>query len=147
MIVTDGNGNRVSGVVDLVVPTYVWRAVNGYIWQYVLSTGVLRDESGSPYFIGTQCVGTPLYETSIWGPASQEVIFGAGGQAYGFDMTASAVSVNVSDTVVRAHEGGCSAPHPLSYWTGGSGTENLWPLKPIPSPADLIGPLTVSAQE
>ena len=90
--------------------------------------------------MGSTCSGTPLYEISAWGPSAQAVVFGSGGQAYAYDMSATAVTVDVSDTAVRALHAGCSAPQPLSYWIGGSGTVSLWPLTPTAARQILSGP-------
>jgi len=155
-IVTDGNGNRVPGVVDIDMAgshlgepsRVIWRVVEGRLWPY-LPAGDLNDESDKPYFLGKECDGTPLWNAYDGGRSYQQVIFGISGNVYAFNMRAFPIHVDdMSKEAVRMLDSGCSSPKPLSDWVGSEySIVNFWPLTPISKPPDLVGPLIVSSQD
>lgn len=143
VIVTDGNGNRVSDVIWAVSANVV-RVINGLQWWYNMNDGSLGDNAGVVY-LGTTCTGTKFGLVAPGGPLWQTVFFDLSGTAYRFDSGGSLVVPSADDSWVYEGTNGCGEP---DIWSSRPEPDSeLWPLEPTAKPTDLIGPLTVSVQD
>jgi hypothetical protein len=147
VIVTDGNGNRVSNVVNAGYDA-VQRAIGGVLWWFETGSGALQEAGGFPFHIGQTCTG-PTYSFSAPAgpPYPQRLFFDQGSGSYlRFNPSGTFVAMSADDSISWNYGGTClprtfasENEQPL-VWTG------LWPLTAVTPPSDLVGPLTVSAQ-
>jgi len=142
VIVTDGNGNRVSNVVSADGANVV-RAINGLLWTFGANDGLLRVNSGI-LFLGTACTGTK-YLPAPPSPYLQNTTFDSAGNAYRQTAAGPLVVPAADDSWVFESVNGCSTP---STWAsrGDDAGVGVWPLEATTRPPDLVGPLTISAQ-
>jgi len=143
VIVTDGNGNRVLNVAFVDV-TFAYRVVDGLLWLFSLNSGEVYDLPGILY-LGTTCTGTPYMESSAQGPYRQSVAFDQSGTAYRYSPTGSLLVPAADDSWVFQGSMGCSAPERWDVRAALPGS-GVWPQEPVARPSDLVGPLTITAQ-
>lgn len=148
VIVTDGNGNRVSGIVDVnPAGNTLTRKVGTLTWQHYLGTGQL-DNRTYIYFLGASCSGTPyLLNRFVQGENWQAGVVAPDLQTYEQDRNAPRLVPNAGDQISEyILENATNAPacYPLQ-WTA-TASDFLTPLVPVAAPSGLIGPLNVSAQ-
>lgn len=145
MIVTDGNGNRVTGVI-YADGVSVLRIVNGLRWNYLANDGGLT-ESTSIIYLGMTCTGTKYWSAPANGPSLQLTTFDLAGNAYRYIPTGALVLPAADDSYVVETDGGSGPCYGPERWGNrGEPGEGVWPLEAVTKPADLVGPLTVAAQ-
>ena len=145
---TDGNGNRVTNVVDAGYET-IQRQIGGLLWWFETGSGEVWEAGGYPFHVGTTCTGQVYgYSSPSFPPTPQRLSFDRGSRSYfGFSTLGPFLCVADDDSVSWTSPGGACVTttfrneneHPQT-WTG------LWPLTPAVAPSDLPGPLTISAQ-
>jgi hypothetical protein len=142
VVVTDGNGNRVSNVLSA-DGTNVIRVINGLLWTFGVNDGELRDNAGL-LFLGTTCSGTK-YSPAPPSPYRQNTTFDLAGNAYRLTASGPLVVPMADDSWVYQSASGCSTP---STWAsrGDEPGTGVWPLEVTTRPSNLIGPLTMSVQ-
>jgi len=141
VIVTDGNGNRVSGVVAY-DEGWIVRVVNGLLWQFRANDGGLADFPGILY-LGVACVGTQYQPVPASGPYLQQTYFDTAGNAYRIDSTASLIVPTDDDSYVYETNLGCSSPQRWVNLSAAPG-DGVLPIEPVARPSDLAGPLIIS---
>jgi hypothetical protein len=136
VIVTDGNGARVSGVA-IADSQNVRRIINGYWWSYSTTTGTVGTYGGGEAeYLTSDCTG-PLF---VRGSESlQETYSDDTGTAFAINPNASSVAADVGDPYSFYSSGVCT-----TYPQPGSRTYRL--LTSVAKPGNVTGPLTVSVQ-
>lgn len=145
-IVTDGNGNRVTGVVSA-GSTGVSVLISGGIWSFESSDGALSsDTSRKPLYLGSTCTGATYGIANPTGPPLQARYISLNGNAYRYVSPPGGTftAVSADDSIVYPTGiGTCSTPVRFAQWTDAQG---VWPVETVTKPSNLIGPLTVSVQ-
>lgn len=146
VIVTDGNGNRVTGVVSA-GSTGISVLISGGIWNFESDDGALsQDNATVPVYLGTACAGTKYGIANATGVAPQVRLLSLDGNAYKYTPAPSGTFTAVSDDDSIVHPTGvgtCSTPVRFRQWTDAQG---VWPLEAVTKPSNLTGPLLVSVQ-
>jgi hypothetical protein len=149
VIVTDGNGNRVTGVVEVFHNEgRLTRVLDGFLWDFSQPSGTLRNHASGIFYLQVGCTGQ-AYAAIL--PASgippQRVYFSESGDPFVRDPDLANVTPLGTDTVYKSTGSGCNGSHDWAYWREEL-TVYLMPLEPLVSglPANLTGPLTLSAQ-
>lgn len=148
VIVTDGNGNRVSGIVDVnPAGNTLTRTVGTLTWQHYLGSGQL-DNRTYIYFLGASCAGTPyLLNRYVQGENWQAGVVAPDLQTYEQDRNAPRLVPNAGDQISEyILDYATNAPACFPQQWNASASDFLTPLVPVAAPSGLVGPLTVSAQ-
>lgn len=146
VIVLDGNGNRVTNVVDAGA-TWTTRIVGGFWWVFTNSSGA-QPNSNDVLFLGMNCVGQP-YTSSYAGSLEPSLKFYPAirdDSAWIPATAGSQVTPSADDSYVSLGANGtCHGPNRWGRYYDDPAL-GLWPLVPVQKPPNLIGPLTVSVQ-
>jgi hypothetical protein len=148
-IVTDGNGNRVSDVVDVTEGGEILLARSGFLWRFSTGTGT-RTDSAPLYYLGTTCVGQPYGATvGGWRPPQQHAWVDGTGTALVDDSDLPTITPSSDDSIVQFWSPPGTCDGPVRWSTLATQIVGLQPLESagVTAPANFVPPLIVSAQD
>lgn len=145
VIVTDGNGNRVTSVVSA-GSTEIDRAVSGGLWKYHVADGSLVDWwKYFPAYLSSDCSGDPVWPVEQALPPLPLRWVTPDRGAFRFMPSGSLITPASDDSVTVYGPNGCGTARTWAFWAEDIYV-GMWPLETVQRPPDLQGPLTVSAQ-